>query len=367
MHVGLTYDLRSEYLAAGYDEDETAEFDRPDTIDALEDALRQLGHHTDRIGNARQLICRLAAGDRWDLVVNIAEGLHGVAREAQVPAILDVYGIAYTFSDPLVMALTLHKGLTKDVIRAAGIPTAPFAVVEQPGDADHINLPLPLFAKPVAEGTGKGISPTSKVICRDSLRPICEQLLSRYGQPVLVENYLPGREFTVGLVGTGANTEVLGTLEIVLREGAEPGAYSYVNKERCEELVEYRLVQSADDGQVREAEAIALRAWRALGCRDGGRVDLRSDAFGQPHFLEVNPLAGLHPEHSDLPILCNQLGIPYVELIKRIVDSATPRVKAKGPCSRWMPAAESPAGDTEEHQKKSEGGTGSCPVSALAW
>src|SRR5690606_7579996 len=113
----------------------------------------------DRIGHARQLVERLAAGDDWDLVVNIAEGLCGIAREAQVPAILDVYGIAYTFSDPLVMALTLHKGLTKTVVREGGVPTAPFTTIHKPDEARYINLPFPLFVKPVAEGTGKGITP----------------------------------------------------------------------------------------------------------------------------------------------------------------------------------------------------------------
>src|SRR5688572_17934224 len=159
MHIGLTYDLRQDYLAAGFSEDETAEFDREGTISSIAAALQQLRHKTDRIGHAKQLIARLAAGDRWDLVFNIAEGLTGIAREAQVPAILDVYGIPYTFSDPLVMALTLHKGLTKTVVRAGGVPTAPFALVEQPADLESLQLPFPLFAKPVAEGTGKGVTP----------------------------------------------------------------------------------------------------------------------------------------------------------------------------------------------------------------
>ena len=108
MKIGLTYDLRSEYLARGYSEYQTAEFDREDTIDALETAIRGLGHTTDRISNARRLIERLARGDRWDLVFNIAEGINGIGREAQVPAILDLYNIPYTFSDPLVMSLTLQ-------------------------------------------------------------------------------------------------------------------------------------------------------------------------------------------------------------------------------------------------------------------
>ena len=131
LRIGLTYDLRSAYLAAGYGEEETAEFDRDDTIDALASALADLGHQVDRIGNARQLIGRLADGDRWDLVFNICEGLRGIARESQVPAILDVYEIPYTFSDPLVISLCLHKGLTKTVVRAAGLVTPRFLVVER--------------------------------------------------------------------------------------------------------------------------------------------------------------------------------------------------------------------------------------------
>jgi D-alanine-D-alanine ligase len=129
----------------------------------------------------------------------------------------------------------------------------------------------------------------------------------------------------VGIWGTGPDAEVLGTLEIVLNPEAEPDVYSYVNKERCEELVEYRLASPDRDVEVRRAEAIALAAWRALGCRDAGRVDLRSDEHGAPQFIEVNPLAGLHPAHSDLPMLCTALGIPYVTLIERIFNSALKR------------------------------------------
>jgi D-alanine-D-alanine ligase len=325
--IGLTYDLRREYLAAGFSEDETAEFDRPDTVEAIEAALSQLGHRTDRIGNVRQLVARLAKGDAWDLVFNIAEGLWGIAREAQVPAILDAYGIAYTFSDPLVMALTLHKGLTKTVVAASGVPTPDFAVVERPADIEKVNLPFPLFAKPVAEGTGKGVTPASKAKDPAALQVICKHLLKTYQQPVLVETFLPGREFTIGVTGTGDSAKVIGTLEIVLLENAEAGVYSYANKEHCEELVEYRLVQAEQDEQAGAAERVTLDAWRILGCRDAGRIDLRCDTAGVPNFMEVNPLAGLHPEHSDLPILATKVGLPYVELIRQIVESAATRVE----------------------------------------
>jgi D-alanine-D-alanine ligase len=326
MKIGLTYDLRDEYLAAGYDEEATAEFDRADTIDSIENAIRSLGHETDRIGHIRQLVTRLAAGDRWDLVFNICEGMHGIAREAQVPALLEAYEIPCTFADPVVMAVCLHKGLTKTLVEKAGLPTARFAVVEQISDVESVDLPYPLFAKPIAEGTGKGVSPASCISSVEELREVCMSLLRKFRQPVLVETYLCGREFTVGILGTGDKARVLGTLEIVLLSDAEPGAYSYVNKERCEELVRYDLVSSSNDAEVAEAERIALESWRALKARDGGRIDLRSDGKGQPGFIEANPLAGLHPEHSDLPMIATKTGMPYQQLVEAIINSAAQRV-----------------------------------------
>lgn len=322
MKVGLAYDLRDDYLKEGYSEEQTAEFDREETIAALESALRANGHEVHRIGRARRLIERLAAGERWDLVFNIAEGLPGAGREAQIPAILDVYGIAYTFSDPVVMGLTLDKALTKRVLRDLGMPTAPFAVLERAEDAYQVDLPYPLFAKPVGEGTGLGVGPSSRVHNPAALEATCRQLLAQFSQPVLVEIDLPGREFTVGVVGTGAAAESVGALEVTMRPGAEAGIHSYHNKEHCEELVDYILV---DDDDAREACRLGLAAWRGLNCRDAGRVDLRADAAGRLQILEINPLAGLHPSHSDLPILWTQVGREYVDLIGAIVESARTR------------------------------------------
>ena len=326
MKIGMTFDLRDEYLAAGYSEEATAEFDRADTIDSIENALRALGHQTDRLGHLKQLVSRLAAGDRWDLVFNICEGMHGIAREAQVPALLEAYEIPCTFADPVVMSVCLHKGLTKTLVEKAGLPTPQFAVVENMADVKNVKLPYPLFAKPIAEGTGKGISPASCISSFEELQGVCGELLQRFDQPVLVETYLCGREFTVGLLGSGDEARVLGTLEIVLLSNAEPGAYSYTNKERCEELVRYDLVSGVNDDEVKDAERIALAAWKELQGRDGGRIDLRSDGTGQPSFIEANPLAGLHPEHSDLPMIATKVGMPYQQLINEIVQSAMKRV-----------------------------------------
>ena len=331
MKTGITYDLRDDYLAEGFSAEETLEFDRADTIDAIEQTLQDLGYLTDRIGNIKSLVRRLASGDRWDIVFNIAEGMAGLGREAQVPAILDAYNIPYTFSDPLILTLTLHKGFTKNVVRDLGIPTPDFAVIETEDDIGKVKIPLPLFAKPVAEGTSKGITSASKINSRKQLFQACRTLLSTFRQPVLVEHFLPGREFTIGIVGTGRDAIALGVMEVHLKENAEKDVYSYVNKENCEELVEYRL---ANDPMAQMAQETALAAWRGLGCRDAGRVDLRTDVLGIPNFMEVNPLAGLHPEHSDLPIICNLAGITYHELIDMIMRSALKRLHLHPPDSR---------------------------------
>jgi D-alanine-D-alanine ligase len=324
MRVGITYDLREDYLAAGYSEEDTAEFDRVDTIEAIEAALQDLGHATERVGHVRSLAEKLVSGIRWDLVFNIAEGLRGYGREAQVPALLDAYDIAYTFSDPMVLALTLHKGMTKRVLRDLGIPTPDFVVVENEADIAGVALPLPLFAKPVAEGTGKGVTASSKILTFAQLFATCRQLLAKFQQPVLVETFLPGRELTVGVVGTGSRARTIGALEVVLKEQAEGDVYSYLNKKNYEELVEYRL---AKDAIAEHAQQVARAAWTGLGCRDAGRIDLRVDARGVPNFLEVNPLAGLHPVHSDLPIAARMAGISYRELIAIIMQEATARVR----------------------------------------
>jgi D-alanine-D-alanine ligase len=322
--VGITYDLRDEYLQMGFGEEETAEFDRESTIAAIENTLQELGFRTDRIGHIRNLVIRLSRGDRWDLVFNIAEGLYGAGREAQVPALLDAYRIPYVFSGPLVLALTLDKALTKVVVRAAGIPTPDHHVIYTTGDIEKIDLPFPLFAKPLAEGTGKGIDAKSVIRNREQLSDVCRSLLQRYRQPVLVERYLSGREFTVGIVGSGEQARCVGVIEIILNDSAEEGVYSYVNKEECEERIFYsRTDQAAWDA----CAELGLNVWRSLRCEDGGRVDIRFDDQGKAHFLEVNPLAGMHPEHSDLPILASLHGISYTRLMGMIMDSAIQKVR----------------------------------------
>jgi len=209
--------------------------------------------------------------------------------------------------------------MAKHIVRDLGIPTPDFAVVASLADIDRVNLPYPLFAKPVAEGTGKGITSRSKIDHEQDLREICLHLMDTFSQPVLVETFLPGREFTVGIVGSGKKARALGAMEVILNSSAEPHAYSYDNKEHYENLVRYIL---REDREAREAMEVSLAVWRGLDLLDAGRVDVRSDQNGRVHFIEVNSLAGLNPERSDLPILCGLAGIPYARLITEILNSA---------------------------------------------
>lgn len=324
--IGFTYDLKDDYLSEGFGELEVAEFDTTETIFGIRDALESLGHKVILIGNAKALLKRLLNQERWDLVFNICEGLRGFGREAQVPAMLDIFDIPYVFSDPLVMSLTLHKGMTKRIIRDLGIPTAPFEVVHNISDIDSVNLPYPLFVKPVAEGTGKGIASDSKVNSKEELTKVSGRLLETFQQPVLVETFLPGRELTVGIIGTGIKARVIGMMEVHWTNQETSGIYSYHTKANYKGVVEYSVPEA--DLYVRCAE-VALNSWKGLGCCDGGRIDVRLDARGIPNFLEVNPLAGLNYIHSDLPILAEKAGIGFVELIGMIVQSALERVRRK--------------------------------------
>jgi D-alanine-D-alanine ligase len=324
MIIGLVYDLRDDYEKLGFSAEQIAEFDSTQTIYSIEKALLSLGHNVELVGNIWRLVEKLSAGSRWDLVFNIAEGLYGMAREAQVPALLDAYRIPYVFSAAEVLVISHNKSIAKNIVGKAGVPVASERIVSAINDAEYMDLPYPLFAKPLAEGTGKGVSNLSLISNKKQLLHTCGQLLEKFNQPVLVEKYLCGREFTVGIIGTGDAANAIGVLEIILNPQADSVGHTYNNKENCAKLVTYILVK---DKTALQAKQVALTAWKALGCRDGGRIDIRCDSDGVPHFLEVNPLAGLHPTHSDLPILCSKAGVEYNELIRRILSSAIERNK----------------------------------------
>jgi D-alanine-D-alanine ligase len=320
MRIGLTYDLRSWYLDRGYSMEETAEFDKQETVDALEDALKQMGHQTEPVGNAFQLVEALAAGKRWDMIFNIAEGLYGDGRESVVPAILDQYRIPYVFSGPVIMGLSLNKHIAKLVVSSAGVPVSPGYLISSPEQIEGCKLEYPLFVKPVSEGTGKGITRKSLVHSVEELREMVEWILEEFHQPALVEEYLPGREFTVGVVGYGDDAVAIGGMEVMCADNLP---YSVEVKENYQDYCTYKAL---DADIAEECKAVALGAWKALDAVDAGRVDLKADRHGRICFIEANPLAGLNPIHSDLPILARFYGIQYQQLLEMIMKAATKRV-----------------------------------------
>lgn len=319
MRIGLTYDLRSWYLDRGYSMEDTAEFDKQETVDALSDSLKLMGHQTELVGNAFQLIEALAAGKRWDMIFNIAEGLYGDGRESVVPAILDQYRIPYVFSGPVIMGLSLNKHIAKLVVSSAGVPVSPGYLISNTGDIDKNKLSYPLFIKPVSEGTGKGITRKSLVHTPAALREMAEWILNEFHQPALVEEYLPGREFTVGIVGYGDDAVAIGGMEVICADNLP---YSVEVKENYQNYCTYKAL---DADIAEECKSVALGAWKALDAVDAGRVDLKADRNGKICFIEANPLAGLNPVHSDLPILARFYGIQYQQLMEMIMKAAIKR------------------------------------------
>jgi D-alanine-D-alanine ligase len=299
--------------------EDTAEFDKQDTVDAIDGSLRKMGFETESIGNCFQLINALDEGKKWDLVFNIAEGLYGDGRESVVPAILDQYSIPYVFSGPVILGVSLNKHLTRLVMSAAGIPVSPGILVSEPGDVAKCNLSYPLFIKPVSEGTGKGITEKSLIKSPRELKEMAEYLLTRFRQPALVEEYLPGREFTVGVVGSGEETVTIGGMEIECKDNLP---YSVEFKENYQLYCKYLPMP---EEIWHECKSVSVNVWNALGGVDAGRVDLKADRSGKICFMEVNPLAGLHPIHSDLPILARLTGTDYQSLMEMIMKSAIKR------------------------------------------
>ncbi len=322
MRIGFTYDLKDDYLKEGYTKDQIAEFDSLVTIDAISGVIAGMGHTVDRIGNFNALSRRLLAGDRWDLVFNICEGLYGSGREALVPAMLDAYNIPYTFSDPLTHAISLNKAITKQILKSSGLPTSEFYLMTEAGDAGKLKAPFPHFVKAVSEGTGKGITPQCKVFSEAELRAQAAKLIAEFNQPVIVEPFLPGREVTVGVLGTGADAFCMGVMEVNFTDKADSDTHSYYNKEYCETTVIYTL---ATDDFARQCADISVRAHRLLNIRDACRVDMRADADGKPQIMEINTLPGLMPVRSDLVLLGDMVGYPHQRIVETIVSSAIKR------------------------------------------
>ena len=314
--------------------DEFAEWDSPATIAAVESALSRLGKVV-RLEANEDFPERLRQA-RPDIVFNIAEGFHGVNREAHVPAICEFYGIPYSGSDPFTLTLCLDKARAKETLAFHGIPTPKFLLVEKLADLYRVaeKLTLPLFVKPVHEGSSKGITDSNLCRDRDQLFRQTEFLLENYRQPVLVEEFLPGKEFTCAVLGNGGEATVLPLVAMnfeSLPEGALP-IYSFDAKfvwDRPENPLDIFQCPARITRELQASiERVTLDAFRVLGCRDWARIDVRLDADGKPNVLEVNPLPGILPDPADnscLPKAARAAGIGYEELIQNCLKYAAAR------------------------------------------
>jgi len=316
-------------------DDEYAEWDSVETIDAVARALARHGE-----------VIRLEATDdfpqrlreaRPDIVFNIAEGLRGPNREAHVPAICEFYGIPYSGSDPFTLALCLDKARTKEILRAHGVPTADWWLVQTVTDVTALldqRLAFPLFAKPVHEGSSKGITERNFVASLDQLAPVVLDLLERYQQPVIVERYLSGAEFTCGVLGNGAEARVLPIVGMnfgSLPDGALP-IYGFEAKwvwDRAEHPLQiFECPARMTESLRAEIERVVLHTFGALGCRDWSRVDVRLDGEGRVNVVEVNPLPGILPDPADnscLPKAARAAGLDYDALIGACLQAAAAR------------------------------------------
>jgi D-alanine-D-alanine ligase len=329
MRIGITYDLKGDVpLPSGSPDDTQEEFDSPVTIEAIATVLRGLGHEVVKLGDGQALLRRLL-DDPPALVFNLAEG-HGVSRsrEARVPAVLEMLGIPYTGSDPLTLAATLDKDCAKRLVQSAGVPVPRWTVYGPEDDLSELQtrdyLPYaPVIVKPAWEGSSKGVRGKCVVDTPAELVAVIEEHRQAYGQPVMVEEFIPGDELTVGMVGNNS-PEIIGICRVLPVTKTERFVYSLEVKRDYLRQVRYECPARLPPEVERRVEKAARDAWRVLGCRDVSRVDFRMRA-GVPYFLEVNPLPGVNPESSDLVIMSKLVGWSYERLIGSILRAALAR------------------------------------------
>lgn len=322
--IGVVCNIKSNALS-----DEQAEFDEPETIAAIGDALQSGGFNTVILDAADDLPQQLKT-TKPDIVFNIAEGLYGRGREAHVPAILEYYGIPYTGSDVVTLAVALDKALTKRILLSHGIGTPSYFVLRQNERALPDMISFPVLVKPNAEGSSKGIGDNCIAEDTDGLQKLLFETRERYDGDLLIEQYIDGREFTVGLIGNGENIRVFDPMEIVYsKPRGNYRIYSYEVKRNFRDHITYRCPPDISDvlkeNMLHEADEI----YHILGCRDFARIDFRIAPDERIYLIEVNPLPGLAPNYSDLPMLAAFNGIAYNDLICHVLYCALERYGMK--------------------------------------
>jgi D-alanine-D-alanine ligase len=320
--VGLTFNLRRLPVGSA-GTDEQAEYDSPETIGRIKEAIASYGYEVVELEATPELPAILPAS-QVDVVFNIAEGFEGRARESQVPALLELLGIPFTGSDATALSLALDKGLAKRLVAQAGLHTPAYVLMTTGKERLPKGLEFPVIAKPVAEGSSKGIMSTSVVASEQELRELAQKMAERYRQAVLVERYLPGREFTVALLGE-RRPRVLPPMEVVFTNPDDKyPTYTFTSKFDGA-AVRLDVPAKVDKRLQKEIERVARGVFTVLGCRDLARVDLRLDRDNKLHFIECNPLPGLTPGFSDFCVIAERAGIDYRTLIGEIMAPALRR------------------------------------------
>ena len=322
--VGITYNLVKNVVSLPGE----AVQSNYDTIMSMKDALISGGYDVELYEVMEDLPVKLMER-RPDIVFNNAEGIAGRGKEAQVPAILDYLRIPYTGSEETAVLVAMDKALAKSLLCAYGIRTPKYNIYEKDLCSSGNDIPFPVIVKPVAEGSGRGISDVSVVYSPTDLNRVLVKNLDLYQQNMLVEEYIPGREFTVGILGNADDIRVFTPMEIVFNDKSNT-LYSYEVKKNFRQYVQYVCPpDNIGEDVLAEIKKTAKEIYRILGCRDYARIDFRLSHDGLLYFLEVNPLPGLKPGFSDFPMIAGFCGVDYNTLILDILKTALTRYGMK--------------------------------------
>ena len=326
MKIGLTFNLKEDL---GCDNEFHEEFDSEETIEAISKVFKDLGHQVVRLGASIKTV-DLIKKNKIDFVFNIAEGYNGRSRESQIPSLLEMLKIPYSGSDPVTLGLALDKVLAKKIMKAGGIPTPKYNVIDNLEEVkvSDLGLKYPLITKPAWEGSSKGIYNDSKVENFHELERSLIFLFDKYpNHPLVIEEYIKGKEITVGVIGNN-NPSILGMMEIGLKNDfSYDFFYSLEIKRDWERLVGYKVPPDIEDSVKDKLSMYSLLTFREFGCRDIARVDFRISEENEIFVLEINPLPGLSPKYSDLVIMTSKLGISYKDLIENIFFCALSRYR----------------------------------------
>ena len=323
LRVGLTYNLKRNANSEIVDNE--AEYDNIETVYAIQDALEGCGCRV-QLMEATEKLPDMLAEKSVDIVFNIAEGIQGRGREAQVPAILDFFRVPYTGSDETTLCIALDKALTKRLLATYHIRTPKYRIITKEQRKLNGKFKFPVIVKPNAEGSSKGIFDVSIVADIQQLRDLTTRNIQLYKQDMLVEEYIDGREFTVGILGNGEEMNVFPPMEIVyLNKQNKYNIYSFNVKKDYKRLIRYECPAAISEEIEAEMTKMAGKIYNILECKDFARIDFRLSADGKPYFIEINPLPGLAPGYSDFPMIAEFNGIDYESLVSSVLNSALKR------------------------------------------